>query len=261
MSKDFLNLYSVDLKYNRDLHNVDDNVMSVSPQVGKDTRKFVGIVVILDSKKYCIPLTSVKDKFQKKTKDDFIKIPHPSKRNVNGAPETIAVLNLNNMIPVSEFVIQKVDLSKKTPDQNLLINELKWCRENSAVIINRANRLYNKVTLTPEKDRNLTRRCCDFKKLEQVLEKWISKELDKCSEILNANPKLKADLNAAAVEYYRIHNLPPLDSSASIAERYEMQRKVLEANPRLKEEFAKAENKYNLKNEHSQQQPKPKHRR
>lgn len=117
------------------------------------------------------------------------------------------------------------------------------------------------MTLTPEKDRNLTRRCCDFKKLEQVLEKWISKELDKCSEILNANPKLKADLNAAAAEYYRIHNLPPLDSSASAMERYEMRRKVLEANPSLMKEYSMAENKYNLKNDQSQQQPKPKHRR
>ncbi len=157
--------------------------------------------------------------------------------------------------------ISESDSKKLAEYKHLMKDQLKWCNENIDNITKKANKLYQFVTITPEKSYSLTRRCCDFKKLEQVLEKWISKELDKCSEILNANPKLKADLNAAAAEYYRIHNLPPLDSSASIAERYEMQRKVLEANPRLKEEFAKAENKYNLKNEHSQQQPKPKHRR
>lgn len=58
------------------------------------------------------------------------------------------------------------------------LNELKWCRDNVAVISNRANKLYTKITQTPEKDRNLTRRCCDFKKLESVLEKWLSKSIE-----------------------------------------------------------------------------------
>ena len=57
-----------------------------------------------------------------------------------------------------------------------MINELKWCREHSSEIINKANKLYNKITLTPQKDKNLTKRCCDFKRLEEkVLKKWLSK--------------------------------------------------------------------------------------
>lgn len=31
-----LNLYEVDMKYIRDLHRKDDNVPSVSPQIGKE---------------------------------------------------------------------------------------------------------------------------------------------------------------------------------------------------------------------------------
>ena len=69
-----LNLYSIDLKYIRDLAKADNHVMSVSPQLGKETRPFVGIVVVMNTKQYCIPLTSPKEKFEKKSQIDFIKI-------------------------------------------------------------------------------------------------------------------------------------------------------------------------------------------
>lgn len=39
-------LYKVDIKYIRNLHKIDDKVLSVSPQTGKDNRAFVDIVVI-----------------------------------------------------------------------------------------------------------------------------------------------------------------------------------------------------------------------
>lgn len=165
------------MKYIRELHNADDNVMSVSPQIGKAARPFLGVVVIMETKKYCIPLTSPrKDKFRGKSKEDFIKIPDPKLKDEHGAPKIVGILNLNNMIPVSDKLIQKVNLYAGTDfNRDLLINERKWCRDNSDIIINRANKLYNKVTLTPEKDRNLTRRCCDFRKLEQILDKWLNK--------------------------------------------------------------------------------------
>ena len=180
MEQKFLNAYMVDLKYVRDLSKADSNVMSISPQVGKGMRPFIGIVVIANDKQYCIPLTSPKDKFKVKSREDFIKIPDPKLKDEKGAPRTVGILNLNNMIPVSDEVISKVDFSKNLKlsesAKQLLINELKWCRDNVSVISNRANKLYKKVTLTPEKDRSLTRRCCDFKKLETVLEKRLAKE-------------------------------------------------------------------------------------
>ncbi len=46
MQTDF-NLYKVNMKYIRNLHNIDDKVLSVSPQTGKDNRVFVGIVIIV----------------------------------------------------------------------------------------------------------------------------------------------------------------------------------------------------------------------
>ena len=37
-----LKLYYIDMKYVRDLHNADDRVDSVSPQIGKENRVFIG---------------------------------------------------------------------------------------------------------------------------------------------------------------------------------------------------------------------------
>ena len=67
-------LYKVDMKYIRNLHKIDDKVLSVSPQTGKDNRVFVGIIIICDVQKYCIPLSSPKEKHRKmKNSMDFSK--------------------------------------------------------------------------------------------------------------------------------------------------------------------------------------------
>ena len=53
----YFQLYKVDMKYIRNLHNIDDKMLSVSPHMGKD-KVFVGIVCGVQ--KYCIPLSSPK---------------------------------------------------------------------------------------------------------------------------------------------------------------------------------------------------------
>ncbi len=62
MKKEKLQLYTMDMKYIRDLHNADDKVQSVSPQIHKNNRPFVGVVVICEKHKYCIPLDHPKEK-------------------------------------------------------------------------------------------------------------------------------------------------------------------------------------------------------
>lgn len=167
-----LNLYHIDMKYIRDLANVDDKVMSVSPQTKKSNRPFVGIVVICDNKEYCIPLTSPKPKHKNMKNDkDFSKI-----FDKNG--NLIGAINFNSMIPINNDVVSKIDISISQNDnpkdkayKNLLHDQLNWCNKNKDSIINKANKLYHIVTETPDKMRNLTNRCCDFKRLESVLQK------------------------------------------------------------------------------------------
>lgn len=91
----------MDIKYIRDLHNVDDRVSSVSPQIGKENRVYIGIVVMCNDNKYVIPLSNPKQKHtQMKTTADFDKIFDKKGR-------LIAVLNFNLMIPVEEKMWRK----------------------------------------------------------------------------------------------------------------------------------------------------------
>lgn len=183
--KEKLRLFRIDIKYVRDLSSIDDNVMSISPQIGKSSRPFVGILLLVEGQKYCVPLSSPKPKFEnKKNAVDFVKILDETKYNEHGAPTMIGALNFNNMLPVSEDVISEIDIkinkgdSPKTINyKKLLTKQLDWCQKNEMNILSHANRLYSLVTKYPEKNRSLTRRCCDFKKLEAVLEKRQEKTL------------------------------------------------------------------------------------
>ena len=108
-----LHLYTVDMKYIRNLASVDDHVLSVSPQVGKSIRPFLGIVVLVNGRKYCIPLSSPKEKYHSKTQPDFIKIVDERKKDKNGAPKLLGVLNINNTVGFDLICIAAIDLPRK----------------------------------------------------------------------------------------------------------------------------------------------------
>lgn len=57
-----LHVYRMDIKYIRDLQRVDDRGMSVSPQIGKEERPFLGVIVMCNGMKYCVPLSKPKEK-------------------------------------------------------------------------------------------------------------------------------------------------------------------------------------------------------
>lgn len=170
----YFRLYKVDMKYIRDLHNVDDKVLSVSPQVGKDNRVFIGIIIICGIHKYCIPLSSPKTKHKNmKNSIDFSKI------EVQG--KLIGVLNFNLMIPVGEEQLQLVDTTIFKRDReniryykHLCQQELEWCHANSETICNKANVLYKKY-ISNEKFSG-RERCLNFPKLEAICVKYNKKE-------------------------------------------------------------------------------------
>lgn len=164
------NLYKVDMKYIRNLHNIDDKVLSVSPQTGKENRVFVGIVVVCEEHKYCIPLSSPKRKHQKmRNSMDFSKI------EVNR--KLLGVLNFNLMIPIEEAQLQLVDTKVYKRDRTeitiykqLCQQELKWCQENSEIVCNKANVLYKKYVSGEEFTGR--ERCLNFPKLEMECERY-----------------------------------------------------------------------------------------
>lgn len=52
-----LEIYRIDMKYIRNLHNIDDRIFSVSPQIGKDKRSFLGIIIICNEHRLRIDRT------------------------------------------------------------------------------------------------------------------------------------------------------------------------------------------------------------
>ncbi|MCC8164005.1 MAG: type III toxin-antitoxin system ToxN/AbiQ family toxin [Lachnospiraceae bacterium] len=166
-----LNLYLIDMKYIRNLSKVDDNVMSVSPQIEKEKRPFVGIIIVCDMQEYCVPLSSPKHKHESMKNDvDFTKIIVEDK--------LLGVLNFNNMIPVDESCISPVDLKvtgKDSPQsrryKKMAAKQLSWCQGHQDEITKKANKLY-KMIESGKASGLLKRRCCDFAKLETVLQKW-----------------------------------------------------------------------------------------
>lgn len=123
MEQKRLNLYLIDMKYIRNLAKADDHVMSVSPQAGKETRFFVGIVIVCASRKYCVQLSSPKPKHSSMKNDvDFMKIMDGEK--------LIGVLNFNNMILVDESCIIPLNLRIVGKDDAATKRYKKW-RQNS----------------------------------------------------------------------------------------------------------------------------------
>ena len=141
MKQERLNLFLIDMKYIRNLHNVDDRVSSVSPQIGKQHRIYVGIVVLCNERKYLIPLSHPVEKHKKmKPKADFDKIN------------------------------DKKDSVSERHYKQLCIDELTWCRKNQENIVNKANVLYK---LCVEKSGYHGKiRCLDFKRLEKICDKY-----------------------------------------------------------------------------------------
>ena len=169
MQTDF-SLYKVDMKYIRNLRNIDDKVLSVSPQVGKDNRVFIGIVIICGVHKYCIPMSSPKEKHRRMRNSMDL-----SKIEVDG--KLLGVLNYNLMIPIEEEQLQGVDLCIYKRDRANIKNykllceqELEWCRKNSEVICNKANVLYKKYCSDEEFAGR--ERCLNFSKLEKECQNY-----------------------------------------------------------------------------------------
>ena len=135
----------------------------------KSIRPFVGIVFTVNGFQYYAPLTSPKPKHLKmKNQIDFMKI----KNGEWGA------INFNNMIPVSESCLKKVEMNITDTDnksdidyKNLLKNQLSWCNSNKEIILKQAEKLYYTI-IRGEAWENLAERCCNFSLDEKQCQRY-----------------------------------------------------------------------------------------
>lgn len=118
-----------------------------------------------------IPLSHPVEKHKKmNSRADFDKI-------IDKRGKLLGVLNYNLMIPVSEQQLIRINLKPDKTDsiadryyKQLCIDELKWCRQNTDIITNKANCLYK--LCSSESNYKGKSRCLNFKKLEAECEKY-----------------------------------------------------------------------------------------
>lgn len=111
---------------------------------------------------YFAPLSNPKAKHLKlKTKLDFLKID-------NGK---LGAINFNNMLPVTEKNIVKLDLDKECLTKSeekytkLLKEQIFWLNRNDEKLYGRSKNLYDKY-VSGKLYLNIAKRCCNFKLLE-----------------------------------------------------------------------------------------------
>ena len=137
--KDKLVLVRVDTDYCNYLRRFDNKVPYNYNE--KELRPFIGVLFNIGTLMYFAPLSSPKPKHQKlRMKLDFFKID-------NGK---LGAINFNNMLPVTDKNIIKLDLDKEALTKSeekytkLLKEQLYWLNRNDEKLYGRSKKLYEK---------------------------------------------------------------------------------------------------------------------
>ncbi|MBR5127842.1 MAG: type III toxin-antitoxin system ToxN/AbiQ family toxin [Roseburia sp.] len=175
-----MRLYSISDEYIHYLRRKFPRVYSNKEDVRVHTRKYLGVVIEINTYKYYIPLSSPKDKHDyivvngKKTirKDSIIVI-----RIVSGANdkrELKGTLQIGTMIPVPDDAIELYDVENETDHlyKDLVNEEIIFIRKHEKKIIKNAKILYSK-RIAGEANK-VVEKCLDFKQLELECDRWIS---------------------------------------------------------------------------------------
>jgi len=161
-------LYTVDTDYIDYLSKFQDHIWINDEN--QRLRPYVGIVLDIGGYKYFAPLSSPKAKhLHMAERLDFIKLEYRGQLK--------AVINLNNIIPVPDTLITKIDIDN-LQDKNykdLLNIEMIAIRKKQSIITKNAQSVYSKVTKygTEDKNSKLVTLCYDFHLLEQKSNEYI----------------------------------------------------------------------------------------
>ena len=150
-------VYEIDPMYLEYLSKYDKNVRK------KSNRKYYGILITKEKTDYCIPFTS---KVKKRNPKLTI--------NIKNKKEVIAQLTINNMIPVIDDVVHKVNI-KNDKSKYYLYRELYFLRKYDVIqeILNKAEKVLNVLNDKNNIDFDFFKVvCCKFNLLEMKSNEW-----------------------------------------------------------------------------------------
>ena len=159
-----LEFFTVDEPYIQYLKKTDPKV----PNNYSSTKPFIGILFNIHGLDYIAPLTSAKPKHKK------IKNKNPAALKIfehNMSQNLLAIVLLNNMIPVKPSNIKKLNmLSFSVKYKSLLQKEINYIRTHENRLLQKAQHLYSLVT--DKQVKSFINISCDFKALEIVSKKY-----------------------------------------------------------------------------------------
>ncbi|PNH98422.1 type III toxin-antitoxin system ToxN/AbiQ family toxin [Vibrio diazotrophicus] len=181
-----MKFYTVTDDYIKHLKQTDRNV----PDNYQGKRAYIGIVLEINNVKYLAPLTSYK------AKQDKISSSTPSIYKIHevDVPENkLGMIQLNNMIPVSDDVISELDVDREAdPYKRMLQRQIVFIRKNSAAIVTRAQKL--RILVVDKKHPHFSKISCDFVALEEAMGAYKTPESQPVSQ----------DKLAALVEQFKL---------------------------------------------------------
>lgn len=177
--------YHVDVDYLRYLHGIDSEVQ-FSDQKNYAAKPFLGIVVMLGSRPYVIPLTSAKPKHTKLRYTDaghyliYEQIPRDEltpKDIYKPVSDTevrklFSMLEIKKMIPVKAGLYERIIFNEVYDERyaDLLEKEYRFCQKIQDGILQKAKRLYE-----DQKRTGVVRpMCCSFARLEAACDAYPS---------------------------------------------------------------------------------------
>ncbi len=197
-----MELYEVSVKYVEYLRNFEPKkILSVAE--GKDKRKFMGVIVQKNGYKYVVPLSSpkylkdykIKGYLGEKLPQDFSFVAYTDKIELlknttapvvymyteeNGGIDFFGKLQCNNMIPVPESELKKVDVNAE-PDiayKTLMQKQIQFLRKNAEKILKKH---INVVYVNQKQGRMdigyIKNATPDFSMLEEKCKEWEIKNL------------------------------------------------------------------------------------
>ena len=180
---DHFDFYSVDTSYLQYLNHIDSEVQFTQE---KDYTKkpFLGILVVIDTYTYLIPLTSGKPKhtkwknvgpahyliYEKIKKEDLQKRDIFKSISDTEVLKILSALDLKKMIPVPDGIYTRIDFSSLSDKKyaDLLEKEYRFCKKQQNGILSKVNQIYRKQKETGQ----VYPMYCDFSKLETACEQY-----------------------------------------------------------------------------------------
>ena len=175
-----LRLYSVSDKYIGFLQKEIPGVYSNKEGHRNHTRKYIGVVIVLNGFNYYVPLSSPKETDYQRAGDQMVikksivPIIRILVKNSKGEKELKGTLRVSHMIPVPESELELYDLDNEADEnyKNLVSQEIIFIRKNKEKIMGNADLIY-KQKARGDHTAKYVETALDYERLETLCKSFI----------------------------------------------------------------------------------------